>query len=492
MAVAPWTREDIQQMIEDQELEQDEELGDDWRSFFEDDIDSLWMEEERATNEWCETLMVAMDMTKNDYDDSGMEELIHKFPAPMATSMIGMGTWRLKAFADPAIQFMVSRIEGCWREMLYHDLNLYPWQEWKGKGHDFCDNMDPKRELKGFAYADVPNPEKGEEGYPRLLLENRVYCSRVFRKLHIEVVWRQDGLQVMHVVLYPRYDYDMPILAMDLVIAGGAVTLAIIDACPVRSMKLPPHYMQTMKELQDQTLTDPDNQRAIPEWGQNIFSPLCVCMRPKDGEEFAGFMKYAVGLHRAHMMLAQLSEPVSGGDKTSVRKQAELLAGHKSFVDNQLANKKTTRVLEAAFGQEWTDDYMNSMMFDFKPEDEPEVYSSEVEQLYEYFDQKPELGSLVDEIEGLQEEQDAGRATEYLTQAMTGYGGDSPLNQSRVEWSLLQSYDSDPNFRNTLNSLIPDCEEMRADGSLGTFLAEHLAELSGGNWDQSQNSSWTK
>ena len=28
------------------------------------------------------------------------------------------------------------------------------------------------------------------------------------------------------------------------------------------------------------------------------------------------------------------------------------------FVDNQLANKKTTRVLEAAFGVEWAADYM--------------------------------------------------------------------------------------------------------------------------------------
>lgn len=41
--------------------------------------------------------------------------------------------------------------------------------------------------------------------YPRLLIENRIYCSRVFRKLHVEVAVRQDGLQVLHVVLCPRY-----------------------------------------------------------------------------------------------------------------------------------------------------------------------------------------------------------------------------------------------------------------------------------------------
>lgn len=57
--------------------------------------------------------------------------------------------------------------------------------------------------------------------YPRLLLENRIYSSRVFRKLHLEVGLRQDGLQVLHAVLYPRYAIDLPILAMDLVVAKG-------------------------------------------------------------------------------------------------------------------------------------------------------------------------------------------------------------------------------------------------------------------------------
>lgn len=33
-----------------------------------------------------------------------------------------------------------------------------------------------------------------------------VCCSRVFRKLHLEVVQRQDDLHVIHVVMYPRCD----------------------------------------------------------------------------------------------------------------------------------------------------------------------------------------------------------------------------------------------------------------------------------------------
>ena len=50
----------------------------------------------------------------------------------------------------------------------------------------------------------VQHPTTTCQGYPRLLVENRVYSSRVFRKLHLEVAHRQDGLQVLHMVLYPR------------------------------------------------------------------------------------------------------------------------------------------------------------------------------------------------------------------------------------------------------------------------------------------------
>ena len=62
----------------------------------------------------------------------------------------------------------------------------------------------------------------------------------------LQVGWRQDGLHVLHVVLYPRYKYDLPVLAMDLVVVpGGRVSLAIVDACPVsKNLSLPPHYLQ--------------------------------------------------------------------------------------------------------------------------------------------------------------------------------------------------------------------------------------------------------
>ncbi len=49
--------------------------------------------------------------------ESGLLNAVHTFPAPMANDMVGMGTWRLKGDVDPCIEFLVSRIEGMWREL---------------------------------------------------------------------------------------------------------------------------------------------------------------------------------------------------------------------------------------------------------------------------------------------------------------------------------------------------------------------------------------
>ena len=40
------------------------------------------------------------------------------------------------------------------------------------------------------------DPGKGEEGWPRLVLENRGYQSAVFRRIHLELAWSQNGINV--------------------------------------------------------------------------------------------------------------------------------------------------------------------------------------------------------------------------------------------------------------------------------------------------------
>ncbi|KAJ9522286.1 hypothetical protein QJQ45_008121, partial [Haematococcus lacustris] len=239
-----WTKTELEQMTAEVHNEEDEKLGEAWRATFEDNPASLYDYVTEVVHEDQLLRQELLAIPKDDWPELEVAERLNRFPPAAANEFLGMGTWRLKGDVEACIEFLVGRLEGAWREVFEHDLNSYPADKWKGK-YDICDSMDPEYELKGWSYSDIPNPEKGQEGYPRLLLENRVYCSRVFRKLHLEVGTRQDGLDVLHVVLYPRYAYDLPILAMDLVLVKGVASLAIVDACPVRAgQELPSYYLE--------------------------------------------------------------------------------------------------------------------------------------------------------------------------------------------------------------------------------------------------------
>jgi len=484
MPPSAWTREELESLNEEVEQNRDAELGELWRSDFAQDLDGLYDYVGAATAEWQQVVHDLYRLPQNEWQNSGVLEAAHKFPPAMANEMLGMGTWRLKGDVNPCIEFLVQRLEGTWREMCPDDLNIYPRKKWKGK-YDICDSMDPNRELDGMSYADVPSPKKGEEGYPRLLLENRIYCSRVFRKLHVEVGHRQDGLQVLHAVLYPRYAYDVPILAMDLVVINGNVTLAIIDACPVRkNMQLPAHYLQTMQELQEKFLTDAVKQRRIPEWGTNIFSPACVCIQPQTPAELAGFLQYAVALHRAHMLLCLRVEPVQPTTPRNIARRTELLEGHKRFIDNQLANKKTTRVLEAAFNVEWATEYMRSIMFDFEPDDEPKWVDASMGKLYDYFDYYPELGIWPQQIKELEDGIALRRASETLDALVAG----ETVRQDKIVWSLQNLFERDPGFQAHCLLVLPEAADLDDVKKVGPFLASRLEELGLGE----QQASWVE
>lgn len=46
-----------------------------------------------------------------------------------------------------------------------------------------------------------------------------------------------------------------------------------------------------------------ENNRSIPPWGQAIFSPCCVIMRPQGGEDLGRFLKYTLALTQLHVQV---------------------------------------------------------------------------------------------------------------------------------------------------------------------------------------------
>ncbi|MGL5795130.1 MAG: phycocyanobilin:ferredoxin oxidoreductase [Waterburya sp.] len=197
----------------------------------------------------------------------------------------------------------------------------------------------------------------------RLRIENRCYQTPQFRKMHLELAKVGNNLDILHCVMFPRPEYPLPMFGCDIVAGRGGISAAIADLSPTTPEKtLSNSYNQSLSALPAVKFTE---LRELPPWA-DIFSEYCLFVRPHNTEEEQDFLDIASSYLRIHCQQSVQSTPVSP------QQQELYLAGQRYYCTKQQQNDKTRRVLEKAFGEEWADNYLTSVLFDV-----PETISSE-------------------------------------------------------------------------------------------------------------------
>lgn len=207
-----------------------------------------------------------------------------------------------------------------------------------------------------------PYPLPSDLGYvegrlegEKLTIENRCYQTPQFRKMHLELAKVGTMLDILHCVMFPRPEYELPMFGCDLVGGRGQISAAIADLSPTSPDRtLPDAYRSALVVLPTPQFSQP---RQLPPWG-DIFSEFCLFVRPSTPEEEALFLSRTQSLLEIHCQQAIAQAPVSD------EQQAQLLAGQRYYCSQQQQNDKTRRVLEKAFGPDWADYYMTNVLFD--------------------------------------------------------------------------------------------------------------------------------
>jgi phycocyanobilin:ferredoxin oxidoreductase len=192
----------------------------------------------------------------------------------------------------------------------------------------------------------------------KLVIENHCYQTPQFRKLHLELAQVSNGLDILHCVMFPNPEYALPIFGCDLVgRQSGSISAAVVDLSPVTvDRTLPESYQTALSQLPPVEFSQP---RALPEWG-DIFSEFCLFVHPTTAAEEDLFLERVRSFLALHCQIASRETPLlSKVDISSVQ------AGQRYYCRKQQENDKTRRVLEKSFGTEWTDRYMNTMLFDY-------------------------------------------------------------------------------------------------------------------------------
>jgi phycocyanobilin:ferredoxin oxidoreductase len=189
----------------------------------------------------------------------------------------------------------------------------------------------------------------------KLVIENKCYQTPQFRKLHLELAQVGKNLDILHCVMFPHPEYALPMFGTDIVAGRGQVSAAIADLSPLNAERvLPDNYRIPLNELPTHQFTQP---RELPEWA-DIFSEFCFFVRPCSPEEESWFLDRVTAMLTIHCQQAARSTPVSPTERT------EILAAQNYYCTKQQQNDKTRRVLEKAFGNEWAENYMTTVLFD--------------------------------------------------------------------------------------------------------------------------------
>ncbi len=209
-------------------------------------------------------------------------------------------------------------------------------------------------DLSPYALPDDLGFVEGKLEGERLQIENRCYQTPQFRKLHLELAQVGNMLDILHCVMFPRPEYDLPMFGTDLVGGRGQISAAIVDLSPIRlDRQLPSAYGESLRALPERRFSQP---RPLPEWG-NIFSEFCLFVRPADAQEEVDFVDHVAAMLTIHCERA-IATPATP------ERRAEILAGQQNYCTQQQQNDKTRRVLEKAFGTEWAEHYMTTVLFD--------------------------------------------------------------------------------------------------------------------------------
>ena len=247
--------------------------------------------------------------------------------------MLSTSKSSLREQQHPLIRQLADSILSCWQK--YLDLSVYELPEELGY---------------------VEGRLEGE----KLTIENRCYQTPQFRKMHLELAKIGKTLDILHCVMFPRPEYALPMFGCDIVAGRGGISAAVVDLSPTNPERtLSDSYQKALSVLPRIQFSQ---HRDLPKWG-DIFSEFCLFIRPNSPQEETLFLTRVEEFLAVHCRQAIEAQP------GSPQQQALNFAGQRYYCTKQQKNDKTRRVLEKAFGSEWAENYMNSVLFDLPIEE---------------------------------------------------------------------------------------------------------------------------
>jgi len=190
---------------------------------------------------------------------------------------------------------------------------------------------------------------------------SQCYTSDEYRKIRMTYYDAGDNTQVFNSVFYPREEYNLPILGIDLLAFNRKKYLAIIDFQPIHDNESShaSEYEHRLKPIKEsyKSLNGKMSSRFYDE--TKFFSQQMLFSRFEDEsivskELFPAFKRYV----SLHSKMIRETQP-----ETSLARRGLVLDRHRAYDTYSAERDPATGLFTAMFGQEWAERFVFDFLF---------------------------------------------------------------------------------------------------------------------------------
>jgi 15,16-dihydrobiliverdin:ferredoxin oxidoreductase len=199
-----------------------------------------------------------------------------------------------------------------------------------------------------------------QRGKNPAMIESWCYQCPQFRKIRYTYINAGEMAQIFNSVIYPSYDYDLPLLGIDFLAFGKKKILVVLDFQPLfRDEDYLTKYIEPMRSIRDQY---PDLAQDLPMKfydANQYFSPYLLFAKT-DAETvvkqlFPAYQEFI----KLYWQLLETAQPL-----TSEADKQRIIAAQKDYDQYSAERDPASGLFSSYFGQEWSEKFLHEFLFE--------------------------------------------------------------------------------------------------------------------------------
>lgn len=199
-----------------------------------------------------------------------------------------------------------------------------------------------------------------QRGKHPAMIESWCYECPQFRKIRYTYINAGEMAQIFNSVIYPSYDYDLPLLGIDFLAFGKKKILVVLDFQPLfRDPEYLAKYIEPMREIRDK-YNELAQDLPMKFYDANqYFSPYLLFAKT-DAETVLNKLLPAYQEYiQLYWQLLEKAEPL-----TTPEARQRIIQAHKDYDQYSVERDPASGLFSSYFGHEWSEKFLHQFLFE--------------------------------------------------------------------------------------------------------------------------------